>query len=110
MKEPIEFEETSKGALSLKEEARSISNVLLEAQESLKILEFLLSTDPETDIYLKRKSSFWNFTTQVYADQVILKLNILLTPNEHFSIAGLIAKIKSDVEFAGLVAADKILN
>ncbi|GGA95787.1 AbiU2 domain-containing protein [Mucilaginibacter rubeus] len=95
--------------LGLRDEASRISEILLDAQECLKILEYLLLPDPDVDVYLSKRDYFWRFTTSVYAERVLLKLNILLTPKEDFSIARFLKKLGSEGKFAGVIPENKIV-
>jgi hypothetical protein len=106
----IEPKTLSQKEADLKGEAWNISKILFQAQENLKILAYLMNHDPEVDVYVKHLDYFWRTTISVYSDHVLLKLNILFTPNEDFSINKLLLKLKSGGEFQGLIDDQKILE
>ncbi|MEN5086112.1 hypothetical protein ABE426_06550 [Sphingobacterium faecium] len=95
--------ELSSKKANLKLEVKAISGILLQAKESLKIVEYLVKGNLELDVYNRGGNDFWRFTTEIYSDHVLLKLNILFTPKEHFSIAGLVKNLKTDGLFSGLI-------
>lgn len=92
----------------IKNEAWEISSILLEAQECLKVLEYLLHNDPATDVYLKHTDPFWRFTASLYADHVLLKLNILFASKEHYGIPNFLKRMKTDGDLAGNIPEEKI--
>lgn len=98
----------SKRSLALKEEAQKIAGILGEAQESLKIMEYLAKGDPAIDVYNKHADSFWGFTAWVFANQVLLGLHILLHKEEHYSIPKLLNKLKPGGLFKSIISTEQI--
>lgn len=99
---------SEKAKFALANEAQAIYMVLFDAQESLKVTEYLLQYDPDRIHNLLLLNSFWHFTLSVHVDHILLKLSILFTRSEHYSIAGLLDNLKGGGKFAHLILDSKI--
>ncbi len=101
---------TEKKKQQLKKEVKEINDILLLAQEALKIVGYLSEEDDEIS-YLKKANEFFGFTLIVYWRVIVIELSKLFgeRETEHFNIHKFISKLKRSGHYRDAkISAEKI--
>src|SRR5690242_16366133 len=101
-----------KKMIELKNETQEINEILFLAQESLKVVEYLLMDEKDDDkVYVKKMNAFFGYTTILYWRVIVIELSKLLSnkENDHYNIKKFISKLKRDGYYGDAnIDADKI--
>ena len=83
----------------LKKETWELAQILFLAQESLKIVEYLVKDEEdENTVYSKKMNAFFVYSTSIYWRVIVIELSKLFSDNdkEHYNIHKFISKLKPD--------------
>lgn len=81
----------------LKKETWELAEILFLAQESLKIVEYLIKDEADDDkVYSKRMNTFFVYSRSIYWRVIVIELSKLLTEksSEQYNIYKFISKLK----------------
>ncbi len=94
----------------LEKEIQIITNITLEAQESVLIVEYLLKDEDKDFVYEKKISSFLYFCTFTFWQKTVLELCKIYQEREKFNLLKLIRKLKKDGEYSQAKIDESVLS
>lgn len=96
----------------LKKKTWELAEILFLAQESLKIVEYLIKDEADDDkVYSKRMNAFFVYSRSLYWRVIVIELSKLLTEksSEQYNIHKFISKLKQDGHYGDAkIFPDKI--
>ncbi|MBX2933864.1 MAG: hypothetical protein KF825_06440 [Ferruginibacter sp.] len=102
-----------KNKTELKEEVEEISEILFLAQESLKVVRFLIKEEDDDDrAYTKRVNAFFVYTTSIYWRVIVIELCKLFSTreNEDYRLHKFISKLKANGHFGDAGISPGLIN
>jgi hypothetical protein len=101
-----------KKKLELKKETCELAEILFLAQESLKVVEYLLKDEENEDKeYSKRMNAFFVYSRSIYWRVIVIELSKLFSEkdSEHYNIYKFISKLKLDGHYGdALISGSEI--
>ncbi len=99
----------TKRKAQLEREIQIITNITLEAQESIFIVEYLLKEEDEDFVYEKKTGSFFYFCKFTFWQKTVLELSKIYQDREKFNLIKLISKLQNDGEYSQTKITESIL-